>query len=604
VADAVAVPVRPLGAVWDWDLQPPAGVVLAGLAAGPGGGEPRGVPEPLAWDGAPVLPGLTPRWLGEGGGFAAGGMADFVPPGPVLAGLAGDRWDAGLASVPDDELAGLMIAFRRLSSWATAGELAAVAELDRRRQAQVAAGADPRLAEHVADELAMVLTLTSWAAGALLDRAVGLSRLPQTMAALRAGEIDVPKALVILAEAGCLDSAHAAAVERAVIGKAPGWTAGQLRAAARRAVLAADPGAARERKEQAAKRARVERWAEPDGTAALAGRDLPPAAVLAADAHISGWARRLKAAGVAGSLDGLRAQVYLALLRGQPPQTLLPAGPAVAGEGKPAAASGEPAGGGSVRLAPVRGSVNLTVPLATWLGWSASPGEVAGYGPLDATDCRALATVLAADSGTRWCVTITGPDGRAVGHGCAKAGPGGAPSLPRPGEPCEQRPGSRPGAAPGPPRPAPGPPRPAPGPPRPAPGPPRPAPSPPRPPPQASAWLAGITLAWLESGQCAHQRETPSYRPSDLLRHLVQIRQVTCTAPGCRCPATSADFEHTIPYARGGRTCECNGGPCCRRHHRAKQATGWWLEQPGPGVFTWTLPSGRRYTTRPAQYPD
>jgi hypothetical protein len=184
--------------------------------------------------------------------------------------------------------------------------------------------------------------------------------------------------------------------------------------------------------------------------------------------------------------------------------------------------------------------------------WSASPGEVAGYGPLDATDCRALATVLAADSGTRWCVTITGPDGRAVGHGCAKAGPGEAPSLPRPGEPCGRWPGSRPGAAPGPPSPAPGP------------DPPRPAPGPPRPPPQASAWLAGITLAWLESGQCTHQRETPSYRPSDLLRHLVQIRQVTCTAPGCRCPATSADFEHTIPYAQGGRTCECNGGPTCK----------------------------------------
>ena len=44
-----------------------------------------------------------------------------------------------------------MIAWRRLASWAAAGELAAVAELARRREAQVAAGADPHLAEHVAD---------------------------------------------------------------------------------------------------------------------------------------------------------------------------------------------------------------------------------------------------------------------------------------------------------------------------------------------------------------------------------------------------------------------------------------------------------------------
>ena len=85
----------------------------------------------------------------------------------------------------------------------------------------------------------------------------------------------------------------------------------------RRAVIAADPAAARRRKEKAGKRARVERWAEDAGTAALAGRDLPPAGVLAADAHLTGWAHRLKAAGLPGTLDQLRAQVYLALLNGQ-----------------------------------------------------------------------------------------------------------------------------------------------------------------------------------------------------------------------------------------------------------------------------------------------
>ena len=93
-----------------------------------------------------------------------------------------------------------------------------------------------------------------------------------------------------------------------------------------------------------------------------------------------------------------------------------------------------------------------------------------------------------------------------------------------------------------------------------------------RPPPGLRAWLAGINLAWLETGECSHRRQSPGYRPSRALTHLIQVRQVTCTAPGCRRPATSCDFEHTIPYHAGGRTCECNGGPCCRRHHRAKQA--------------------------------
>jgi hypothetical protein len=37
--------------------------------------------------------------------------------------------------------------------------------------------------------------------------------------------------------------------------------------------------------------------------------------------------------------------------------------------------------------------------------------------------------------------------------------------------------------------------------------------------------------------------------------------------------------------------------PVCRRHHKAKQAPGWHLDQPEPGVRTWRLPSGRVYQT-------
>ena len=51
-----------------------------------------------------------------------------------------------------------------------------------------------------------------------------------------------------------------------------------------------------------------------------------------------------------------------------------------------------------------------------------------------------------------------------------------------------------------------------------------------------------------------------------------------------------------------GRTCECNLAPLCRHHHRCKQAEGWWLEQPEPGVLVWHTPAGRTYTTTPTQY--
>jgi hypothetical protein len=228
----------------------------------------------LFWPGGLSRPGGK-----AGTGFAAGGAADGMAPGAVLAGLtAAASGQAG--KVSDDELIGIARAWRRLSSWVAAGELAAVAELVARRHAQVAAGADPHIAEHVGDEFAAALTLTSRSADLLVGFAAGLGQLPATRAALAAGQIDRSRAWVIVNETTALDSRHAAAVEAAVIGRAGGQTTGQLRAATRRAVLAADPAAADRRREEARKDARVETWSEHSGTAALAGRDLPPADML------------------------------------------------------------------------------------------------------------------------------------------------------------------------------------------------------------------------------------------------------------------------------------------------------------------------------------
>jgi hypothetical protein len=537
-----------------------------------------------------------------------------MPPGVVLAALTARAWD-GSARVSDDELIGIARAWRRLSSWVAAGELAAIAELAARRDAQVAAGADPHIAEHVTDEVAAALTLTSRSADHLVDFAVGLAALPATRAALARGDIDRARAAVICDETTGLDPRHAAAVEEAVIGRADGQTTGQLRAATRRAVLAADPAAASRRREEAQKEARVETWDERSGTAALAGRDLPPADVLAADRRIDAFARQLKTAGATGTLDALRARVYTALLLGIPIQTLhaqlLPPQAAAPGPHQPPAArlsagqpgggkpdssqpgSGEPAGGqpggpgpagdpgpagppGTSPAAqpgsgeglasqqarqfpgpPLAGSVNLTMPLSTWLGGSA-PGDVPGFGPIPATDAQALARLLAAQPGTRWCLTLTGSDGAALAHGCARAG---ARSNPR-GQ----------GQHPGPPGPA--------------------------QPPELT-----FTIGPLARKTCQHEHEGSGYRPSDHLRHLIVIRQPRCSFPGCRRAATRCDLDHTVPFDQGGRTCECGLAPLCRRHHQAKQAEGWQLDQPEPGVLIWTLPHGRSYRVRPDPYP-
>ncbi len=71
----------------------------------------------------------------------------------------------------------------------------------------------------------------------------------------------------------------------------------------------------------------------------------------------------------------------------------------------------------SSRLA---GSVNLTVPLATLLDLDGPPGEVAGFGPVDAGTTRALAAAAARHPATRWCVTVTDEAGRVIGHGCRR----------------------------------------------------------------------------------------------------------------------------------------------------------------------------------------
>jgi hypothetical protein len=53
-----------------------------------------------------------------------------------------------------------------------------------------------------------------------------------------------------------------------------------------------------------------------------------------------------------------------------------------------------------------------------------------------------------------------------------------------------------------------------------------------------------------------------------------------------------------LPSPRSGRR-GC-GRPLCRFHHRCKQAQGWRLTQPQPGLLIWTAPHGRSYTVKPA----
>jgi Domain of unknown function (DUF222) len=278
--------------------------------------------------------------------FAADGPADAMVPGPALAILADRVQRDGLGQLDDDKLTGVLQAANRLGAWSASLKLAATSRLAARREAGGRKTGDWRPFDHVDDEVAVALTLTRRSAGRQVELALGLDRLSLTRSALAAGRIDERRAEVITDELTGLDDAHAAAVEKLIIGKAPGLTTSQLRALARRAVIAADPAAARRRKEQALKDARVEAFTEHAGTAGLSGRDLPATDVLAADKHLTALAQAMKAAGITGSLDALCAHAYLYLLTGHPASDLIPANapPGTAGGAPDGAASGTQAG--------------------------------------------------------------------------------------------------------------------------------------------------------------------------------------------------------------------------------------------------------------------
>ncbi|MBO2446157.1 DUF222 domain-containing protein [Actinomadura barringtoniae] len=252
-----------------------------------------------------------------------------IAPGPALAAELA-RCDNG--ALTDGDLVEVMAAYRRLASWAEAGELAAIAELAERRPAypyehELADGrhtdhTGSPITEFVTDEVAAALTLTTNAAHVRLELALDLSqRLPATRAALRSGSIDLPKAKVIARGTLGTHSAVARRVEETVLPIAPTKTTGELRAKVTRAVMAADPSAAGRQRATSEAERRVTVRDDGQGTATLTGWNLPAAPALAAANRLNALARAFKSDGDKRRLDAIRADVFLALLLGLLPTT-------------------------------------------------------------------------------------------------------------------------------------------------------------------------------------------------------------------------------------------------------------------------------------------
>jgi hypothetical protein len=514
---------------------------------------------------------------GESDSRAAGfgvGMAWDVTPGCAQLAVAADAAvDAGgddsgdsFGGMADHELAGLVCAWDRLEAHAAARKLVALAEVFRRNPEdgfEPEPGQMPHVVhEFTRDQVAFALGESRAAADWLLTVAWHLAtRLGATLDALTDGVITRAKAELIVRLTQYLSDDEAKAVEAKVLGRAGRLTPGSLRSALARAVMEAAPEKARERRETAAKSARVERWAEDSGNAALMGRELPPDEVLACDQKIRWWAGELRKAGLEGGMDELRARAFLDLVLGK--------------DSRPRQDGAEPAASPAGGFA---GQVTLTVPLSTATGLADRPGELAGLGPVDPWLARDLIAAAARNPKTTWCVTVTDRQGHAVGHGCARPEPKSHSKRAGPGPPgFTFSPASRDG-----------------------------------PPGGYGSWRLRVpgggpdlivAIDTLDTRNCQHQYQAQGHDPGARLRHLSQVRHATCTSPVCRRPATQCDFEHNMPYETGGRTCLCNGGPKCRHDHRLKQQPGWTVDQFPDGTFRWTTPSGRSYDTEPTRYP-
>jgi hypothetical protein len=506
----------------------------------------------------PGQPGSARTFPGESSSRAAAfgpGMIFDMLPGCAQLAVAADAAtdDARFTGVSEAELIGVLCAWDRVEAHAAARKLAVVAELARRNP-------KPEDAEFTADQLAYALGESRARADDLMGLAAHLdTHLPGTNAALCDGTVTLGKARIIANATALLDPAEARAAEQEVLDRAARLTSGGLRPAIARAAVMVAPEKAKKRRETGARFARLERWLEDSGNAALAGRELPPAQALAAEERITARARELRAAGAGGGIDELRTRAFLDLLLGTDSR------PGPSGAPGPA-----PAGFAS--------RVTLTAPAATLTGLADRPGELAGLGPVDPWLARDLAAAAAANPRTTWCVTVTDEHGHAVGHGCARPEPKRHRTRAGPSPPgFSFTPLSRDG-----------------------------------PPGGYGTWRLHtpgpgpdllVTLEPLTTDPCDHRHQTSGHDPGVRLRHLSQVRHATCTSPVCRRPAAQCDFEHNTPYEAGGRTCLCNTGPKCRHDHRLKQHPKWTVDQLPDGSFRWTTPSGRQYTTEPTRYP-
>jgi len=316
------------------------------------------------------------------------GVVDLAPGVELMALLAGVDRDL----LSDFDRVEVLRARARLRAHVDAELLAdMVSVLDAETRALSPGLAVDQIHEMTAAEIQAALCWTRRMAERQLDFAVTLvSDYPQVWEMLHAGLIDLARARVIVDQTCHLEPEVRDKVVGVALERAPIQTTGLLAARIRRLAIWVAPDDAREQYRQGLEERRVVSDANPDGTANLSGLQLSPADTQAVMRKINRLSRQIKATGDPRSIDQIRADIFLDLLKGRDQQT-----------------------GASQAV------VDIQVELTTLLQLDDRPGELPGWGPVIADITR---QVVDEQHEAEWRYTITDETG-VVANGTTRRRP-------------------------------------------------------------------------------------------------------------------------------------------------------------------------------------
>ncbi|MEJ2864153.1 hypothetical protein [Actinomycetospora flava] len=515
--------------------------------------------------------------------------------------------------------------------------------------------------EFSTDELRVVLSESRTRVSKLLGQAdTAIAAIPELWAAWDAGRIDTDRVRLCVTWTSSLSAEHARAVVLAVLPEAPRLTLSGLVERLQQVATGLDPGWAAKLYDNARRQRRVRARRTETGTVNLSGLDLPLDAGALSTAHVETLALRAKAAGHPGLIDTVRADIYLALLSprpagwdddalvahvvahadptdprgrrapqhvgahgprpggdtrptdrdpgpgpgpGQPEPDEPEAGEPEAGEpeagqpeagqpepdepeagqpepdepeaGEPEAGepeAGEPAVAGPRPTMSRRARIEMRIGLLTLLGYDEKPGIMPGYGVIHSVFARGFARQLCH---AEWRVAVTDDHGHLLAALVTRRRPTGYRTTPE-----RRRPAARPVL-------------------------------------ELHITEQELTRSMREPGMWApvlddlraqfrawtgppdSPAEARRRFPSAALARWIRSRDRTCVFPPCRASSLVTDIDHTRAVTDRGQTLEDNLDPLCGHDHLLKHEGGWRLEQPAPGHFVWTSPTGHSYPRPP-----